>query len=341
MEGGLDIHHAEKLVGIGQLIAGLFAWAFIPNFSCQDPALFPDAAPCVYDDNKGWRYVWFASGSLVLVMSILRITIMRLRETPKFLIGQGLDAEAVETLHLIANQYSRPCSLTLAQLSACGPIAKDTFSGRKWKPSQVTTHLRGLFSTRRMGISTTLIWTSWVLIGLAYPLYNVFLPQYLASRGAAFGQPSAYTTWRNYALVNLSGIFGPVLGGFLCEQRALGRKYTMALGALVTCVFFFAYTQVRSATQNTAFSCAINFCLNVYYGTLYAYTPEVLPSAHRGTGNGLAVSGNRVMGIVSAVVATYADTASPVPIYICAALYVVMAGIAAVFPFEPYGKRSS
>lgn len=26
---------------------------------------------------------------------------------------------------------------------------------------------------------------------------------------------------------------------------------------------------------------------NIYYGTLYAYTPEVLPSAHRGTGNGI------------------------------------------------------
>jgi hypothetical protein len=99
--------------------------------------------------------------------------------------------------------------------------------------------------------------------------------------------------------------------------------------------------QVRSETQNTAFTCIINFCLNIYYGTLYAYTPEVLPSAHRGTGNGLAVSGNRVMGILSAVIATYADTGTAVPIYICAALYVVMAGIAAVFPFEPYGRRSS
>jgi hypothetical protein len=47
------------------------------------------------------------------------------------------------------------------------------------------------------------------------------------------------------------------------------------------------------------------------------------------------------MGIISAVVATYSDTGTPVPIYICAALYVVMAGIAVCFPFEPYGRRSS
>jgi hypothetical protein len=54
------------------------------------------------------------------------------------------------------------------------------------------------------------------------------------------------------------------------------------------------------------FTCVVNFCLNIYYGTLYAYTPEVLPSAHRGTGNGMAVAGNRIMGILSAVIATEA-----------------------------------
>lgn len=42
---------------------------------------------------------------------------------------------------------------------------------------------------------------------------------------------------------------------------------------------------------------------NIYYGTLYAYTPEVLPSAHRGTGNGISIGFNRIMGIVSAGVA--------------------------------------
>ena len=80
---------------------------------------------------------------------------------------------------------------------------------------------------------------------------------------------------------------------------------------------------------------------NIYYGTLYAYTPEVLPSAHRGTGNGISIGLNRIMGIVSAGVATGANTATPVPIYICAALYIVMAGVAAVFPYEPMGRRSS
>lgn len=77
------------------------------------------------------------------------------------------------------------------------------------------------------------------------------------------------------------------------------------VGALSTMCFFFAYTAVRNENENIAFTCVLNFCLNIYYGTLYAYTPEVLPSAHRGTGNGIAIGLNRVMGIISAVIATY------------------------------------
>lgn len=132
-----------------------------------------------------------------------------------------------------------------------------------------------------------------------------------------------------------------MLAGYMCNWKVLGRKYTMVIGALITMAFFFASTQVRTQAQNVAFNCVIGFTLNIYYGTLYAYTPEVLPSAHRATGNGIAVACNRVMGIMSAVIATYADTTTSAPIYICAALYIAMAAVAVAFPFEPYGKRSS
>ncbi|KAH0389907.1 MFS general substrate transporter, partial [Aureobasidium melanogenum] len=143
-------------------------------------------------------------------------------------------------------------------------------------------------------------------------------------------------------IANLCSIPSPILAGYMCRSKLFwGRRGTMIIGALITMAFFFAYTQVRNNAQNLAFTCCISFCLNIYYATLYAHTPEVLPSAHRGTGNGIAIACNRVMGIISAVVATYANTSTPVPIYICAALYIVMALIAAAFPFEPMGKRSS
>jgi NAD-dependent dihydropyrimidine dehydrogenase PreA subunit len=42
------------------------------------------------------------------------------------------------------------------------------------------------------------------------------------------------------AIVNVAGIFGPVLAGYLCNLRWLQRRGTMILGALLTMVFFFA-----------------------------------------------------------------------------------------------------
>lgn len=152
----------------------------------------------------GWRYVWYASGGLVFVLSILRITVIKLRETPKFLIGEGRDAEAVETLQFIANKYHRPCSLTLEQLTACGVTGANRTPASERKKlyifTEVGIHLRGLYTTRKIGLSTTLIWLSWLLIGLAYPLYNVFLPSYLMSRGAEVGGGSQFIVWRNYAI---------------------------------------------------------------------------------------------------------------------------------------------
>jgi MFS family permease len=192
-----------------------------------------------------------------------------------------------------------------------------------------------------MGFSTFLNIASWTLIGLAYPLFNVFLPYYLQSRGAKTGDDSTYTTYRDYAIVNVCSIFGPIIAGGLVEVRFLGRRYTMVIGALLTMVFLFAYTTVRTAAQNLAFSCMISVCLNIYYGTLYAYTPEVLPAAHRGTGNAIAVACNRVMGIVAALIGTYADLSSSVPIYVCAAAFGGLALLSLLFPFETQGRTSS
>ncbi|KFA78998.1 hypothetical protein S40288_00542 [Stachybotrys chartarum IBT 40288] len=321
--------------GVGQAITGFIAWGFLvpDRWNCPGPE------NCTRSNNMGWRYTLFTGGALVLVMSILRLTIVRLKETPKYLLGMGNDAEVMATINFLSAKYNRPCSLTLAQLEACGSV-RSAHSKSRFSFEETKIHLRGLFCNRKISTSTSMIWFSWTLIGLAYPLFYVFLPTYLANNGAEFNR-SEFETWRNYALTNISGIPGPFIAAFMCNTKLLGRRYTMAIGAIITMGLFFAYTGVNSSAQDVAVSCLIGCFLNIYYGTLYAYTPEVLPSAHRGTGNGIAVACNRIMGIISAVVATEADTSTPAPLYICAALFLGLAIVSCFFPFEPYGRRSS
>lgn len=104
--------------------------------------------------------------------------------------------------------------------------------------------------------------------------------------------------------------------------------------------FFFGYTAVRTSAQNLGFACAISITINMYYATLYAYTVEILPSAHRGTGNGIAVALNRLMGMVSALIGAFTSTASSIPIYVCAALLGMAGVLAVLFPLESRGRHS-
>jgi hypothetical protein len=43
------------------------------------------------------------------------------------------------------------------------------------------------------------------------------------------------------------------------------------------------------------------------WAALYTVTPELFPTKARGTGNGLASSANRVFGVMSPIIALYAD----------------------------------
>lgn len=157
----------------------------------------------------------YTSGALVFCMSVARITVIRLKETPKYLLGEGNDEKLVEDFHAMAAKYNRPCSITVEMLDACG-VVQSAHGKSRFSVGEVLVHFRGLFATRTIGFSTVLIWASWTLIGLAYPLFYVFLNTYLASRGAHFGDISTYDTWRNYALVNISGI--PVSVEMFCSR---------------------------------------------------------------------------------------------------------------------------
>jgi hypothetical protein len=90
--------------------------------------------------------------------------VVRLKESPKYLLAKGQDADVVRTFQYIAQKYNRPCSLTLEELEACGTILP-TYGKSRYGFGELMAHLRGLFATKKMGISTTMIWFSWLLIG--------------------------------------------------------------------------------------------------------------------------------------------------------------------------------
>ena len=286
----------------------------------------------------GWRYLHFTAGGLVLVMSVARLWILRMVQTPKWLITQNRDEEVFAFLSDLARKYDRPLSLDLNTLSSYGRVLHTEKS--VWSATRLKKHFGGLFETRILAYSTIMIIANWFVIGMFTAVYGVFLPYYLRSRGADVGNDSNYTIWRDYAINQTCGLFGPIIAGVLVETRFVGRRGTLAIGALMTMALQFGYTQIQTPAQNVGISSAITAASNIYYGTIYAYTPEVLPSAHRATGYGMCVVMNRVGGIVGVLIGSFANVETVAPLFVSAGLFGLLIFLSLALPFESRGKRS-
>ena len=146
------------------------AWPFIANFSCASPSDCPRAS------NQGWRYFMYTMGGIMLVLSLLRVFVFDTYESPKYLMGRGRDAEAVEIVHKVARYNGRVSSLTLEMLQDAerterGANTKEELGDEAGKPKTDTSmraavlrnlktysggHIKLLFATRKLAYSTTL-----------------------------------------------------------------------------------------------------------------------------------------------------------------------------------------
>lgn len=331
-----------------QLVATLVAWPLLGNYTCQEDTV------CTKDKNMGWRYFLIAMGGLAMVMFFIRFVFFTIFESPKFLMSRGKDAEAVAVVHEVARRNGKTSTLTLEDLTQFDVLGVETqqeeqSAGQQTSASAAVkrqlekvnmSHLRSLFSTFKMGLSTSMITIIWAFIGLGFPLYNAFLPYIQATRGTDFGDGSTYITYRNEVIIAVLGIPGCILGGFLVELPGFGRKGTLAVSTILTGVFLFVSTTATKSDALLGFNCAYSFMSNVMYAVLYAYTPEVFPTKDRGTGNALTASANRIFGIMSPIIAMFANLNSAAPVYVSGALFLVAGLLAIALPFEPRGKAS-
>ncbi|KAK5057508.1 hypothetical protein LTR84_011508 [Exophiala bonariae] len=326
---------------LAQLVATLIAWPLLGNLTCQQDET------CTRSGNMGWRYYMLAVGGITFIMFLIRFVLFTIYESPKYNMGKGNDEEAVRIVHEVARRNGKTTTLTVEDLKACEVLGNgraqqtDASAAIKRKLQSLNlTHVRSLFATRKLALSTGLIMLIWAFIGLGYPLYNAYLPYLQAIRGAEFGDGSTYITYRNSAIIAVLGIPGALLGGAMVEIKSFGRKGTLALSTVLTGVFLYCSTTAKTSDALLGWNCAYNFTSNIMYAVLYAYTPEVFPTKDRGTGNALAATANRVFGIMAPIIAMFANLETVAPVYTSGALFIA-AGIAVVaLPFESQGKAS-
>lgn len=296
-----------------------------------------------YPIDKGWRYFVYTMGALTFAMFLARFLLFHLFESPKFLLSRGRQAEAVAVIHGMAYKNGTTTWLTEEILNEIGgdpaivPDSKLTtmeivrrklssFSGERVAP---------LFHDRKLGLSTALIWYCWFAIGMGYPLFNAFLPQYLGSSGT-----SVYITYRNYAITSIVGVPGSIIAWYTVDMPYLGRKGTMAIATAISGIFLFLFTISGSPNYQVTFSSLEAFFQNIMYGVLYAYSPEIWPAPNRGTGTGIASFLNRVGGLCAPIIAANAQTSNPkVPVFVAGALFLSAFVAMCLLPIEPRGKQ--
>ncbi|CAD6923779.1 unnamed protein product [Tilletia laevis] len=356
---------------IGQLIASLIAWGFIANYSCSDAS-----AVCLRADNPGWRYTFYTLGAITFVLFIFRFAVFSLPESPKFLVAKGRDAEAVAVMREIARRNGK--ELTSKQLSlsllrglsgetvdeaeaaeqeerAAAPAARtgplDAIKNLVSAPISVArglaqirpsyfkpdmSHVYPLFAGKKLAYNTSIVILLWGIIGLAYPLFNAFLPLLLASQSSSTDE-----TYRNYAIISVCGIPGSILAAWMVDLPRSGRRGAMAIGTLSTALFLFGLTQVGdNNTASLVLNCINASAQNIMYGVLYSYTPECFPAPHRGTGDGIASSFNRVTGAMAPIIRIYAAGTVFVPVYVSASLFVIAAVLMCTLQVESRGRTA-
>ncbi|KAH7207791.1 major facilitator superfamily domain-containing protein [Fusarium redolens] len=341
---------------LGQLIVSLLSWVFLANFACSSPE------GCRRQDNMGWRYVMITLGGIALVLALIRLFVFKIPESPKYLLSKGRDAEAVESVNYIARYNGKPETLTLemmqdidrqiyssAVVSSTGePVhaipdqtekklsMKDILK-ENFKDFNMSSY-RSLFAGRKMAQHSAVTFLIWLTIGIAYPLYFAFITSYLESKKEYTASSSFNHTYMVYCIVSAVGVLGPISAGFLVETR-FGRRWMMAISAVLTGAFLFAYTAVGTEAADIGFQCATAILGNFEYAVMFAFTPESFPGPVRGTGTGIAATLLRLGGLVASFISTYSGF-SVVPIYASAALWIVVGFFCIGLPYETHGHAS-
>ncbi|KAA1115052.1 hypothetical protein PGT21_030356 [Puccinia graminis f. sp. tritici] len=329
---------------IAQLLVTLLAWPLLSNFSCQ-----PSAPSCTRRENAGWRWLLISTGSAGFLMFLGRCLTIKIHESPKYLMGKGRQEEAVAVIHEVARRNKVKCSLTIAHLEQFGPVEKVFDKGNRLMTLKAILmqrlrrfnfqHFRDLFSTPVVALSTVLITTIWALVGLAFPLYNAFIPLIETQRGIRFGDETS-TTYRNSLIIAAVGLPGSVIGAFMTQTPQLGRKGSLAITSALTGISLFSSLTASSSRILLVWNCLFGLNTNFLLSILYSYTPEIFLTKCRGTGNALAASVGRICGTLAPVVFMCTNIKSSLPVYISGSLFFVVAFLSLLLPLESQGSAS-
>jgi putative MFS transporter len=227
---------------------------------------------------EGWRWALAIGAVPALYAAVVRFG---LPESVRFLESRGRIAEAETTVQ----RFERSAGVSAPE----HPLAVENLPAvpRVSPGRQVT----ALWAAPHR-VQTAALWLVWFCVNFAYYGAFVWLPTILVASGFSLVRSFGYTL-----IITLAQLPGYLVAAWLVEKW--GRNKTLAVfltGSAVSAVLFGlagAEWQVIGAGMLLSF-----FNLGAW-GALYAVTPELYPTALRGTGSGWAAGVGRIASILA------------------------------------------
>jgi len=159
-----------------------------------------------------------------------------------------------------------------------------------------------LFSNLQMSRITILVWVTYMCDFWGFTLAGTYLPTILALKNGSI-DVSLKETYRDYVYIYLPGIVGVLLGAFMYNVPAVGRKYTMVISSGLMGASIFIFSAVNTQAANIGVNVLEYFFQSMFNAVLYGWTPEVFPAPIRGTACGVASFWGRLFGIIAPLTA--------------------------------------
>jgi putative MFS transporter len=140
-----------------------------------------------------------------------------------------------------------------------------------------------------------MLWVLWISITFSYYGFFTWIPTLLVKHGLTITKGFAYSI-----VIYVAQIPGYYSAAFLSEK--LDRKWTIILYMLAGGISAFLMANARGEKMITIFGFFLSFFMNGTYAGIYAYTPEVYPTAFRATGMGVASAFGRIGGILAPII---------------------------------------
>lgn len=267
----------------------------------------------------GWRWAFWIGAVPALFAAVLR---MAVPESPRYLESAGKIAEA---------------DALVSKMEAQAGIVS---TGYEKEGIQVVEKTRVAFLelwSNKYLRTTVVLWIIWFGINFGYYGFVLWTPTLLLGKGFALVKSFQFTLIM--CLAQLPGYFS---AAYLVEK--IGRKRVLTVYFAGTAIAAWLFGHAASVPEILLFGCLLYFFSLGTWGCVYAYTPEMYPTAARASGCGWATAFGRIGAfsapfIVPAIYKAYGTEAGYTYVFVMlTAVFAAVAIVVALFGKETMGK---